>query len=647
MCVRVGGGSYPPGMGRALAGTRTARALVALRGAGTVAVLAGTLVLLGGGPAAAAPGESISQYDTRLEVRPDGVVRITETIRYDFGTNRRHGIFRKIPDKFRYDRDHDRIYPIDGVTVTADGAATPVQQSSSDGYLTLRIGDPDHTITGSHTYVIAYTGRGAVNSFPDHEELYWNVIGHEWDVPIGAASATISGPAPVQRVSCFAGPAGSQLACGSASADGATATFTQADLSSGGGMTAVVAFPAGSIEGAGPILVRHQDLSTAFQVTPWTAAGAGGMALLGVGAAAAVGWLVGRDRRYVGLLPGLTPGYGESAEERRKPLVGAPPVSVEFVPPPLDGAGTGPPRPSYRGSEIRPGQVGTLIDEQANVLDVTATIIDFAVRRHLHIRELAGTGRYGSQDWELTRRSDGDVDFLPYERRLFDALFNGRDVVRLSQLKYTFATDLGLVRHDLYGDMVAQGWYRRSPAQTRALARGAAVAVLLGSILVTVLLGVLTHAALVGLGLVAGAIVLLAVAGRFPARTGRGSAMLARVDGFRLYIATAEAEQIKFQEREMIFSRYLPYAMVFGLADEWAGRFSEIGTVAPDGSGGGLYWYAGGPGWSMLYFHQSIGNFSTTTTGTIASTPPSASGSSGFSGGFSGGGGGGGGGGSW
>jgi hypothetical protein len=319
---------------------------------------------------------------------------------------------------------------------------------------------------------------------------------------------------------------------------------------------------------------------------------------------------------------------GESEEQRRKSLFGAPPVSVEFVPP----------------DNIRPGQVGTLIDERANVLDVTATILDFAVRRHLHITEV---NRDGAQDWELTKLTDGDPKFLPYERTLFGALFAGRDRVRLSELKYTFASDLGDVRRQLYGDMVKQGWYRMSPARTRAVARGLAFLALLGAIGITVLLALFTHAALIGLGLVVGAIALLAVAGRFPARTGRGSAALARVQGFRLYIATAEAEQIKFQEREQIFSRYLPYAMVFGLADRWAGIFRDIGAVRPDGTAG-LYWYTGQPGWSMAYFGQSIGNFTTTTVGTIATTPPSASGSSGFSGGgFSGGGGGGGGGGSW
>jgi hypothetical protein len=609
-----------------------------LRAAGVVVGI-GTALVLGPAaqPATAGPSESISSYDTRIEVRADGQLRITETIGYDFGGNSRHGIFRKIPAKFRYDDSHDRIYPIDQVTVTMDNSPVPVDRSSAGGYQELKIGDPNRTITGPHTYVIGYTVRGALNHFADHEELYWNAIGDEWTVPIAKATAEVSGPASIQRVACFAGPTGSQLSCADKASSGSTASFGQDNLGNGSGLSTVVAFPVGSVANTAPILTDRHDLANAFRVTPLTVGGGVLLALLGVAGALAIGWRVGRDRRYVGTLPGLVPEPGELAIEERKPLIGAPPVSVEFVPP----------------EKIRPGQVGTIIDERANVIDVTATIIDFAVRRHLHIRELAGSGRSGQQDWELTKLTDGDPKFLRYERTLFTALFKNRDKVRLSELKNTFATDLGVVQGQLYADMVAQGWYRQSPARTRAAARLVAVLVLVFAVVITVLLGVLTHAALLGVGLVIGAVVLLAVAGKFPARTGRGSAVLARVQGFRLYVATAEAEQIKFQEREQIFSEYLPYAMVFGLADRWAGIFAKLaggpGSTGASGIGSasGLYWYTGLAGWNMLYFHQSIGSFTTTTVGTIASTPPSVSGSSGFSGGFSGGGGGGGGGGSW
>ena len=593
----------------------------------TVLAVVAVGVLVGAGPAAAQSGESITSYDTKMDVAADGSLHVTETIVYDFDGNQRHGIFRKIPARFRYDNTHDRVYPITGISVTQDDKPVPVDNSTGDGYVNLKIGDPKHTITGSHRYVISYVVAGALNGFPDHQELFWNAVGTEWTVPVAQATATVTGPAEVTRQGCFAGPAGSQLGCDTASTQGNSATFGQANLGPGEGLTVVVAFPPGTVSAVGPVLVKRHDLITAFRVNAWTITGAVVVLLIGVGLVLLMAWRIGRDRRYVGQLPGLTPGPGEPEVQQRKPLFGAPPVSVEFVPP----------------DRIRPGQVGTLIDEQANVVDVTATIVDFAVRRHMLIKE--SPGEYRDRDWELVKLTPGDPKFLPYEKELFDALFNGRDTVRLSELRNTFAADLSTVQSRLYEDMISEGWYARSPQLTRRYARGISIGLLLGAALVTFLLS-FAGLSLIGLGLVVAAIVLLVASRWFPARSGKGSAMLARIQGFRLYIATAEVDQIAFQEREQIFSNYLPYAMVFGLADRWARIFGDLASTRTDGSAG-LYWYAGAIGWNMGYFHESIGGFTTTATGTIATTPPSASGSSGFSGGFSGGGGGGGGGGSW
>ena len=46
--------------------------------------------------------------------------------------------------------------------------------------------------------------------------------------------------------------------------------------------------------------------------------------------------------------------------------------------------------------------------------------------------------------------------------------------------------------------------------------------------------------------------------------------------GFKQYLVTAEADQIKFEEAADIFSRYLPYAIVFGVAERWSKLFGEI-----------------------------------------------------------------------
>ena len=132
-------------------------------------------------------------------------------------------------------------------------------------------------------------------------------------------------------------------------------------------------------------------------------------------------------------------------------------------------------------------------------------------------------------------------------------------------------------------------------------------------------------------------------------RTAEGRAVTDQVEGFKTYLATAEADQLRFEEGEDIFSKYLPWAIVFELADRWAkicGDLVAMGRL-PDAT---PYWYVGS-------YH--MGAFNTgflTSSLTSAATPAPSSGSSGSGfgggssfggGGFSGGGGGGGGGGSW
>jgi hypothetical protein len=620
---------------------RLVRRLV--RGAGAVGLVTAVLVLLGAPPALAAD-ESIGSYDTRVDVHADGGLAVTETIGYDFGDNQRHGIYRKIPARFRYDATRDRVYPIDAIHAFMDGQNVKMIHWIENDYVMIQIGDPDRTITGPHTYTIAYTVRAALNGFPDHQELFWNLVGAEWQVPIGAVTATVDAPAPIQRVTCFAGPTGSRDPCTGHSESAGTAVFRQSSLRPGTGLTAVLAFPPGTVATTAPILVARHDPAAAFRATPATVGGAAGLALIGVAVALALAYLRGRDRHYVGQLPGLLPGYGEPVTERRKPLTGQPPVSVEFVPP----------------YGIRPAQADVLIRERARNLDLTATIVDLAVRGHLHIAEVGGnaTHRHGSggrkgggyrvRDWELTRHGDGGPDLLPYERTLFEALFSDGDQMRLSRLGGSFARVARDVRDELERDLVDQGWYRRSPRATRGLARTGGILLVLAGAAVLFLLAKWTQVALIGVGTVLGAVAVLAVSGRLASRTGRGSAVLARVEGFRLYVATAEAAQLRFQEREQIFSAYLPYAIVFGLTERWTQAFAQLGVQGATGTG--LTWYTPMPGTDWTTgggFHQTVGAFTTATA--TASTPVSASGGSGFSsdGGGVGGGGGGGGGGSW
>ena len=167
-------------------------------------------------PAAAQDAESISKYDANIAIHADGSMAVTETIDYDFGGNVKHGIFRNIPDAFKYNDSYNRVYPIEDVKVTRDGESENFAESSSNNQDVIKIGDKNVTLKGKHTYVIKYTVRGAINAFGDHEELYWNAIGDEWTVPIATATVEVTGPADVQRVTCYTGYHGGTDGCSQA-----------------------------------------------------------------------------------------------------------------------------------------------------------------------------------------------------------------------------------------------------------------------------------------------------------------------------------------------------------------------------------------------------------------------------------------------
>ena len=162
--------------------------------------------------------------------------------------------------------------------------------------------------------------------------------------------------------------------------------------------------------------------------------------------------------------------------------------------------------------------MGTLVDEVANTLDITATIVDLAVRGYLRIDEIPEKGWFGKPDWTLTKLKDAD-DLLPYERSLFDGLFRSGYEVKLSDLRNTFATRLAKVQDALYDDVVQKGWFVGRPDKVRLRWRITGVVSLVLGIAVVVLLAAFTHLALVAVPIVVGGLLLLVGAGRMPRRT--------------------------------------------------------------------------------------------------------------------------------
>ena len=307
------------------------------------------------------------------------------------------------------------------------------------------------------------------------------------------------------------------------------------------------------------------------------------VAWVAVGLAHLVSRGLHHDEMFTGVTPGVVPPHPDAAPRHR--LKGLTQeydgeIAVAFAPP--------------RG--LRPGLVGTLIDGKVDSRDLTATLVDLAVRGHLRITAVPPDGTPNPErrfyarrpepaeppkaDWVLTRSDLPAYDTLDeVERALLDGVFAEGPSVRMSQLGRPALQSLRETQVALYREVVRTGWYPRHPQQQGAggcaiIGLGAAAAVLFVLVrqsLAGVLAAVLVLAAAVVLSRV--------LRGRTP-RTALGSAIRIQALGFKKYLQTAEAAQFSFEEAAGIFSRYLPYAMVFGVAQHWSRVFGELARQA-------------------------------------------------------------------
>ncbi len=607
------------------------RARFLLRAGAVLLVLAG--LVDGRGALAQESGWSVTSFEAAYRVSADGVVEVEERVEVNFRNLRRHGIYRDLFETARCGPPAEGVeQPLipcpegwvrkwvyrDFRVTDANGEPWKFKRESLAGTVRLRIGDPDVTVSGRQTYVIRYRVERALDAYGEHDELYWNVTG-QWQVPIERFVVEVELPAGAElRTACYVGSAGARESC-TMGVEGSRARFSALRLNTFEQATIAVGWQKGVVAVPPPKLVEPARVSDYLKLDAVEWAGFGLTAVLGLTAALALWWRHGRDRRYRGIYY-LT---NEPSEETR-PLFGGPPLVVEYLPP----------------GDLRPAQMGVLLDERADTLDVTATIIDLAVRGYLHIKETPKRGLLGKADWELERRKT-DGDLLPYERTLLDALFAKGERVRVSELKYEFADDLEKVKKLIYDDAMGRGWFAVRPGHARHATAVGGIGWVLGGVGLVLLGATLFGRGLLLAGLGLGGLALLGLAPSMARRTAGGSEMLRRVLGFRLYIATAERHRQEFNERENIFARYLPFAIVFGCVEKWAKAFEGLDEQAQRSTAG---WYTGPGPFAVTAFSEGLRGFNSSVGATLAATR--SSGGSGFGGG-AGGGGGGGGGGSW
>ncbi len=553
----------------------------------------------------------ISSFKADITAQEDGTLVVEETIVADFTRESHHGIYRTIPVQYPDATNHTLNLRYNVVSVKDENGSDWWYETTREGeYLKIKAGDANVYFNAPTTFVITYEIQRAVSfQFDDHDEIYWNATGDEWEVPILSATATIHMPSSVSesdlRATCYTGGYGSAQQECEHSISGNSLTYTaNNELGSYEGLTIVAGFPKGVI--TQPPLTQR---ITWFLIDNWP--------------------------YMIPLATLLTLLYlwqtrGRDPQTNRDTVM-----------------------PHYEAPEgFTPAEAGTLIDEKVDMHDISATIIDMAVRGYLKIKEIKKKKiLFGDDyDYEFIRLKEYNnaSELHSHEKKTLDAIFQSGDTVKMSDLKNKFYLKLPGIIDATYDRLVSEKYFPRNPDKTRKAYAGTGGALLF---LPLFFLGAFIEGLIaVPIAIAVSGVIILAFANIMPAKTKKGVEMYYTILGLEEFINTAEKDRIKWQEKENIFMKLLPYAMAFRIADKWSKAFEGLNKTPS--------WFEStdpnfANNFNTYYFVNRLTNMSNSMATTMQTSPRSSgsggswSGGSGFSGGFSGGGFGGGGGGSW
>ena len=134
----------------------------------------------------------IESYDINMVVNEDNTFNITETIKAYFNVPK-HGIIRKIPLRNEIGR-LDGTKSINKARITNIKVSEDYETSTENGNKVIKIGSASKVFTGEHSYTISYIYNIGKDPLKDADELYYNIIGNEWDTSISNVSFKINMP---------------------------------------------------------------------------------------------------------------------------------------------------------------------------------------------------------------------------------------------------------------------------------------------------------------------------------------------------------------------------------------------------------------------------------------------------------------------
>lgn len=198
--------------------------------------------------------ERITSFVSYVKILPNAALHVHENINvFSRQQTIKHGIVREFPTIYRNAKGQSVHVDFKLIKVELDGSNAPYHVENARNGLRIFIGSKDVIIpAGLHSFVIDYQVDKELGFFINHDELYWNVTGNGWRLPIDSAKVIVEVPpgATIGDYTAYTGFLGAReqnyQATLSPNKNSIEISTTQ-PLQEGQGLTIVVGWPKGFV----------------------------------------------------------------------------------------------------------------------------------------------------------------------------------------------------------------------------------------------------------------------------------------------------------------------------------------------------------------------------------------------------------------
>jgi len=546
--------------------------------------------------------EKITNYDVNIQIRKNSDLLITEEITVISEKRKiKRGIFRDFPTRYKDTKGLKYNVGFEVKSVKRNDKNEAYHTNNLSNGKRVYIGSQNKFLSnGLHKYTLVFKTNQQLGFFKEHDELYFNAIGHGWDFKIDKATVNVELPKLVGKsnlkIDGFTGYQGSKAKNFDHEKTQNGAIFTiNKSLMPKQGFTIVISWPKGVIKEPSAIK-KNADLISANST--------GIMSFL-------LCCLALITNFYLWLLKGKDPKKGI--------------IYPRFMPP----------------KDIEPYDIPFLQNMGYTAKCLSSLIVSTSVKGHSIVEEEPSILGFGSS-FVIKKTKLNKEDLNSVEKKVLGHLVSDyMPTLKCTSANHSKFTSARITMSSLLKNKLGK-FYRKNSGY------------ILPGLLLNVL-GIFLAISYANPKLIAlvfaisfnSSLIFILIIKRY---NEIGRKLLDEIDGYKLYLDTAEKghyDDINFPEITTArFENHLPYAVALGVEASWMSAFRKAMEIKGlSDSAYQPHFYSGSRSWHRSNFMTDA---SSSFSSRIASSSIPPGSSSGFSGGgSSGGGGGGGGGGGW